>query len=379
MIYLDHAAATPINKEILKAYNSALISYFANPSSAHGLGHASLRTLENLDVRTLKLLKLNSNFEIIHVSGATEANNLAIIGYATRNPHKGSEIWCLPSEHPSTLNAMMHLRDKHSLKLISGELNKNGQIDLERLSEQLNEDTLLVSVSLVNSEVGYLNDIDAIVNLVRQKSHARIHVDLVQGYGHVSLFDLNRVDFITLTLHKLGGPKTHGLLIKRKELLLDSLVYGGGQQKNVRSGTEDLPGAIAMYKALQLAQQGLKENKEKIEEINWALHNNFKKSELIRINSTRDGSPYIFNMSLLKHKGSVVIEALSNQEIYVSSTSACSSRTNKGSKTLELVGESRQISENSIRLSFSYETTIEEISAFTEAFNRVLGRIKQNG
>ena len=379
MIYLDHAASTFLDTEIFDAYKKAMFDYYANPSSPHALGHRSSRILEELDKKTLKLLGLNSGFEVLHVSGATEANNLAIIGYALRNKRRGDELWYLPSEHPSTVNAIRHLEEKEGFKTVCGKLNKDGIIDLEELRNSLNQNTLLVSVSLVNSEVGFINNIKELVKIVRQNSKALIHVDLVQGFGHVDLFDLYSVDFLTLSLHKLNGPKTHGLLIKQKKTLLEPLFFGGGQQGNMRSGTEDLASAVAMYKAMQIAIEKQKENKDNAALLQQYLFELFESNRNVEVNSNQLCSPYIFNFSLLHHKGSVIIEALSNKEIYVSSTSACSSRTNSSSKTLDLLGKSRQISENSVRLSFSYDTSIKEIDMFYKVFSQILKEVKANG
>ena len=379
MIYLDHAAATPINETVFSAYKNALFTYFANPSSSHALGRELTRNFAIVDNKILKLLKLGSEFEIIHVSGATEANNLAILGYCLRNSKKGREVWCLPSEHPSTLSAMEDLDAVHHIKLNLGFLNSDGSVDLIKFKEQINVNTLLVSISLVNSEVGFINDIKEIVNLVRAQSNAKIHVDLVQGFGHVELFDLNSVDFLTLSLHKLGGPKCHGILIKRKNLMLQPLSFGGGQQNNLRSGTQDLPGAIAMYKALTIAEEKLLENHENIQIISDYLFKELSNNPDVIVNSLKKDSPYIFNFSLKQHKASVIIEALSNRQIYVSSTSACSSRTNSVSKTLVLLGRPIEQAENCIRLSFSFETTLDEIKEFNREFMDILKETKKNG
>ena len=374
-IYLDHAAATPIKNEVLETYNKAFKEFFSNPSSPHALGIESAKYLAQINSLILKELGLNDTYEVIHTSGATEANNLAILGYFKHNRLQDPRFIYLETDHPSVTKPMQHLKDSCKCRVFGLGLDTDGQPNTAELELILDDGPTLLSIGSVNSETGFINNLDSILALTKKYSKTVLHCDLVQGFGHVELPGLLDFDLLTLSSHKLGGPKGHGLLIKRKKILVEPIIYGGGQQNNIRSGTEDLAGAIAMLKVIRLS----KAIPENVGDFNQVLCSELNKRSDIVINSRRDGSPYIFNFSLLKHKASVVVEGLSLRDVFVSSTSACSSKTNGYSKAVYDVYGDKNRAENTIRLSFSNLTTVDDIKGFLNALYDVLSEVKKNG
>jgi len=377
MIYFDNAAATPIDSELLRVYNHALTDLYANPSSPHALGRKSMRLFESINEKTLKLLNLSSKkYEVIHTSGASEANNLAIVGYAIRNKKKGNHLIYLETDHPSVTEAHEYLKKAHDFDVSVLHLLPNGNVNVNELVSLLRDDTLLISIGLVNSETGFITNLKLVKDTIRQLSKALLHVDLVQAYGHLNLPSLDDIDFMTLSLHKLNGPKCHGLLIKTKKALLSPILHGGGQQENYRSGTIDLPGAITMFKALEIAKQKEIDTRMDVWKLNLTLKTFLTNyPDLFLLNSLDTSSLYIVNFSLKKHKASVVIEALSEKEIYVSSTSACASSANKPSTTLTALSLNERLATNAIRVSFGYQNTFEEVMVFSKVLLHILKEI----
>lgn len=375
MIYLDHAATTRIDPELWQKYQKANYDLFANPASSHGLGLKNEIFLKEANVRILEALHLNPpDYRVIHLSGATSANNLAIVGYALRNQNKGKHLICLCSEHPSVLESYHYLEKEHGFAVTYLPLDKNGQADLAKFQSALTERTILVSIGLVNSEVGFVNDLAQVQALMKDHS-AVLHVDLVQGLGAVPLPDLRGVGLMCISLHKLGGVKNHGLLIKQANLMLKPLSYGGNQQ-DVHSGTVDLPGAIMLASAIKKAQENECINRPNIRDLNNYLSEQLAKIPGIVLNSNSYCSPYIVNFSLLKHQASVVVEELSRKEIYVTSGSACASRTDAPSPTLLCLNKPIFLARNSIRVSMAKSTTKAELDAFLTALTQILKEVR---
>ena len=375
IIYLDNAATSKVDQEVLDSYNQITTKYFANPSSIHHLGQEANRLLEKSREQILKLLSL-SHHEVIFTSGATEANNLAIKGYAYANRGRGNHIITTATEHPSVLNAMKAL-EEDGFKLTILPVNDKGQIEVNSLSAAINDETILVSIMAANNETGAVNPIREVGEIVKKYPKIALHVDMVQAIGKVEI-PLENVDMISIAGHKIHGLLGSGVLIKEKKIILKPLLNGGGQENNLRSGTNTLALSASLAKALRLAIDHQKENYEHVKSLADFLLDYLKDNQdKYVINSSCKDNPYIVNFSLKKHKASVVVEALSNRNIMVSSLSACHSKGEDYSYVVYAMNKDMCLAHNTIRVSFSYENTLEEVETFTKELTAIIKEIKQ--
>lgn len=373
MIYFDHAATTPIRHEILDTYNDLLNNFFANPSSLHRLGQETSHLLSIAREQIASLFKRKSE-EVIFTSGATEANNLAIKGYALRYQNRGKHLITSKIEHPSVLKAFEQL-EKQGFECTYLDVDDNGTINLEQLRNSIRNDTILVSIMTVNNEVGSINNIKEIAAIVHQYPKVVFHSDTTQAIGKIDI-PYNDIDIFVLSAHKLNGLKGSGALIKRKHIEFLPLLSGGGQEFDYRSGTNDFQKEVVLAKTVRLVLEEQKKHYLKVKELHDYLLALLNSNKEISLNSPIDGSPYIINFSFLNKKASVVVEALSKAEIMVSTISACSSKKTVHSYVLEAMGKSKQIYQNSLRVSFGYQNTKEEIDYFVKVLFETINSIR---
>lgn len=372
MIYFDNAATTKLNKEVLKGFNDLNLKFFANSASTHKLGIESYRLEEKARSQIATLLNCEPN-EIIFTSGATESNNLAIKGSALKYKNRGKHIITSRVEHPSVLNAFKSLEEDFGFHVTYLDVNSDGSIELDSLKKAIRDDTILVSLMAVNNEVGSINPIKEIGELLKKYPKVIFHCDATQAIGKIKL-DYTNVDLLSMSSHKIHGFKGSGLLLKRKNIDLMPLFSGGGQEFNYRSGTNNYIYEVCLAKTLRISFEELENNYKYVKELNDYLR--IKLEELnVRINSPINASPYILSLSLDK-KASVVSEALSLKDIYVSTKSACSSKKSPTSYVLLAMGKSSLDSMNAIRISFSNENTKEEIDIFVKELNEILKTLK---
>lgn len=372
MIYFDYAATTPIRHEILDTYTDLLNNFFANPSSLHRLGQEASHMLNMAREQIASLFKRKSD-EVIFTSGATEANNLAIKGYALRYQNRGKHLITSKIEHPSVLKAFEQL-EKQGFECTYLDVDSYGKINIEELRKSIRNDTILVSIMAVNNEVGSINDIKEIASIVHQYPKAVFHSDTTQAIGKIDL-PYSDIDMFVLSAHKLNGLKGSGALIKRKHIELLPLLSGGGQEFDYRSGTNDFQKEVVLAKTIRLALEDQKDHYSKVLELHDYILNLLKNDEIV-INSSISGSPYIINFSFLNKRASVVVEALSKTGIMVSTISACSSKKTAHSYVLEAMGKSKQIYQNSLRVSFGYQNTKEEIDYFIRVLLETINSIR---
>lgn len=372
MIYFDNAATTRVNLEVLKTFNDLHSKFFANSASTHKLGKEVYRLEEMARNQISSLLKCESS-EIIFTSGATESNNLAIKGIAFQYQNRGKHLITTKVEHPSVLNAFKSLEEDFGFSVTYLDVNEKGVISLEELKNSLRNDTILVSIMSVNNEVGSINPIEEIGKLLKPYPKIVFHTDATQSIGKIQI-DYKDVDLLSMSSHKIHGFKGSGLLLKRKHLDLLPLLSGGGQEFNYRSGTNNYIYEVCLAKTLRLALEKQLINFDYVKNIN--LYCREKLSNLnVKINSPIDGSPFILSLSLNK-KASVVSEALSLEDIYVSTKSACSSKKSPTSYVLLAMHKDINDATNAIRLSFSEENTKEEIDVFVNSLTKILNNIK---
>ena len=375
VIYLDNAATTKVDPEVLNSYNQITLKYFANPSSIHSLGQESSRLLDKSREQILNVLKL-THHDVIFTSGATEANNLAIKGYCFANRSRGKHIITSAIEHPSVLNTVLEMQD-FGFEVTVLPVNKEGQIEVNSLKAAIREDTILVSLMMVNNEVGAINPIKEVGEYLKKFPKIAFHVDMVQAIGKLPL-DFNNIDMFTIAGHKIHGLLGSGLLIKEKKIILKAINQGGGQENNLRSGTNTLALSASLAKALRLAIEGEANNFKKVKVLSERLLGYLKDNkDKYLINSYNEDNPYIVNFSLLHHKASVVVEALSNRGIMVSSLSACHAKNEDYSKVVYAMYQDLNLAHNTIRISFDKDNTLEEVEALIKNLEEILKEIKQ--
>ncbi len=375
VIYLDNAATTKVDPEVLNSYNQITLKYFANPSSIHSLGQESSRLLDKSREQILNVLKL-THHDVIFTSGATEANNLAIKGYCFANRSRGKHIITSATEHSSVLNTVLEMQD-FGFEVTVLPVNKEGQIEVNSLKAAIREDTILVSLMMVNNEVGAINPIKEVGEYLKKFPKIAFHVDMVQAIGKLPI-DFNNIDMFSIAGHKIHGLLGSGLLIKEKKIILKAINQGGGQENNLRSGTNTLALSASLAKALRLAIEGEANNFKKVKVLSERLLGYLKDNkDKYLINSYYEDNPYIVNFSLLHHKASVVVEALSNRGIMVSSLSACHAKNEDYSKVVYAMYQDLNLAHNTIRISFDKDNTIEEVEALIKNLEEILKEIKQ--
>lgn len=368
MIYLDSAASTLPRNEVLLRFEEMARRYYANPSSNHGLGREADRVLSQCRKELLDAFGLAKTHQVLFTSGATESNNLTLIGLALQYRNRGNRVLVSAVEHPSVLEPVAYLEKEFGFEVIRLPVDEWGRVAPKTLEEALNDKTILVSIMGVNNETGAINDLKALADLVHRYPKCQFHSDLTQAIGKVAV-PYSCLDAFSFSGHKIHGIKGSGALVYKSTLRFVPVLHGGGQEFGFRSGTVSLPLCASLAEATTLARKEEKEGIAHAKTLFDALIQGIS-PEYVRWNSSSEGSPYVANFSLIKHKASVIVEALSEAGIFVSSASACSSRTDKTSKVLLSMNKSEEDASNAIRVSFSRENTLEEILTFVQTLNR---------
>ena len=374
MIYFDNASSTKPIKECLDTfYNESLNNYF-NPSSIHeGAMHLSAN-INRIKANFLKCLKLDDKYEVIFTSGASESNNLAIIGYALKNRNRGNKLITSKVEHESVLNVFRYLETLGFLVTYL-DVNKEGKIDLETFKKTIDKDTILVSLMPVNNEVGFILNIKEISEIIKMYPKCVLHCDAAQTLGK-ERFDYQLADLITISAHKIYGIKGIGALIKKKKISLMPLIHGGGQENGLRSGTLDYPAIASFNVSLNYITTNFENFYKKTLVLQDYLLKELSKIDEIVINTSKNSSPYVVNFSFKTKKASVIVEALSNRGIYCSSVSACNSKKEESSYVLKAIGRSEKEAHNSLRISLSKDNTFEECEEFIKVLKELIAIIR---
>ena len=375
IIYLDNAATAKVDPEVLDSYNQITLKYFANPSSIHSLGQEASRLLDKSREQILNVLKL-THHEVIFTSGATEANNLAIKGYCFANRTRGNHIITSVSEHPSVLNSVLELKD-FGYEVTVLPVNEKGAVEVKNLKAAIKDNTILVSLMMVNNETGAINPIKEIGEYLKKFPKIAFHVDMVQAMGKLPL-DLENIDMFSVAGHKIHGLLGSGILVKEKKIILKAINNGGGQENNLRSGTNTLALSASLAKAIRIAVSNQAKDYEHVKVLSERLLDYLKDNQdKYRINSFFEENPYIVNFSLRNHKASVVVEALSNRGIMVSSLSACHAKHEDYSAVVYAMTNDLNIAHNTIRVSFGKDNTLEEVEVLIKNLDSIIKEIKQ--
>ena len=360
-VYLDNSATTRVYKESAELAADVMYNSYGNPSSLHRKGIEAEKLIKKAKEQIAKTIKATPG-EIYFTSGGTEADNLAIIGGCGAN--RGKHILSTNIEHPAVMSALQHLEKKgYHLELIP--VHKNGVVDLDRFSKMLHKDTALVSCMYVNNEIGSIQPVEKMAKIIKSSgSGAAFHIDAVQAYGKIP-FTVSSLDadFISLSSHKIHGPKGVGALYINSKSKISPIQFGGGQQNGIRPGTENVPGIAAFGLAAEMCHTNMVEKTERMEYLKNRLKNGILSNiDDVLINTPENNSaPHILNVSFAYVKSEVLLHSLETDGIYVSSGSACSSHKKGPSYVLTAIGTDRRMIDGSIRLSLSEFTTEEEI------------------
>ncbi|WP_343012499.1 cysteine desulfurase family protein [Gemella morbillorum] len=367
MIYLDNCATTKPYDEVLKTFVEVNNNYYGNPASINKYGKTVNKLLNAARTQVADILGVESD-TIYFTSCATESNNIALLGSVEHKKDFGNRIIVSRIEHPSVLETFRELEHRGFI-LDYVNVDENGFIDLEHLKSLLTKETILVSVMHVNNIFGAIQPIEGIVEILKEYPKIHFHVDGVQGVLKEKI-DLTMIDSYSISAHKFHGLKGVGVLYLKSRRTTHNITFGGGQENGLRSGTVNVPGAVSLAKALRLTQEKVNDVKEKHYEYKKLIVDELSAIEHVIINSPlqKNFVDSIINISLPKIKGEAVVNALNERGVMVSTTSACSSRTFHLNEALYARGLSRENIEGSIRVSFSYETKLEEVRKFIEIF-----------
>ena len=360
MIYFDNSATTRPYKEVIDSFVKVSSEYFGNPSSLHGLGVQAEKLLTQARAQMANLLAVKPT-EIYFTSGGTESNNLAIKGTALAHKNKGRHLILSSVEHPSVRGAMEQLKSA-DFEITYLPVDSYGRVSVEDVKASIRKDTILVSVMHVNNEVGTIQPIKEIGKLLKQYPTILFHVDGVQAIGKVPLnLVKNGVDLCSFSAHKFHGLKGTGALFIKEGVRLDPLLSGGNQEWQIRSGTENVAGTVAMAKALRMTMEKSESGLKKMERVKSVLRTELEKIDGLTINTPVEHSaPHILNFSIKGIKSEVLIHALEQKGIFLSTTSACSSKKQLPSQTLLAMGVPDELADSAFRISLSYDNTEEE-------------------
>lgn len=366
MIYLDYAANTPADLQVINSFSEVSREYIANPNSTHKLGTKALERL-NVSVKKISELLGVSENEVIFTSGASESNNTAIKGIAGHYKKYGKHIITTYLEHSSVNGAVAYLKD-NGFEVDYVEIAQDGLVDLQNLKELLREDTILVSICYVDSEVGLTQQINKIGELLKIYPHCNFHVDATQAVGKIPV-SFEDVDLVTFAPHKFYGLNGCGVLIKKEKIIIEPLIHGGISTSAFRSGTPALGMIVATEKALSLSYENLHERYNHVRNLNDKLKKEFKKYSNVKINSNENSVPFILNISISKVNTEQFKMELEELDMYVSTKSACCA-PNTASRPVYAVTKDRKRALSTLRISLSHLTTENDINLFLDAFDK---------
>ena len=367
MIYFDNSATTKMYPEVLDTYRKVNEQFFGNPSSLHRLGNEADALLQQSRKQIAQLLGVHPD-EIFFTSGGTESDNWAIKGTAMEKFATGKHLIASSVEHPAVSKSLEQL-GKLGFEITYLPVDADGIVSVEELGKAIRKDTILVSVMAINNEVGSIQPIEAIGELLENYPWVHFHVDAVQAVSEcVPLIPHPRVDLLSLSAHKFHGPKGVGILYKKHGKRIAPLLTGGGQEAGMRSTTENVGGVAAMAKALRMTLENGASSREQEQLVRGKLFAALSEYEDVRIFSPEDGAGHILCFAMKGVRGEVMVHAFESQDIFISTTSACSSRKKGTPYTLGSMGVPLSWSQCAVRISLSGENTQAEADAFIEHF-----------
>lgn len=378
-VYLDNSATTRCYDEVAELMHKIMCEDYGNPSSMHNKGIEAEQYLRYAGETLAKLLKVSEK-EILFTSGGTESDNIALIGTAMANHRRGRHLITTKIEHPAILQPMAYLENQ-GFQVTYLPVDHQGRISLQDLERAIRPDTILVSIMHTNNEIGSIQPIEEAGELIkRMNPQTLFHVDAVQGFGKFCIYPAKaHVDMMSVSGHKIHGPKGVGFLYIRKGAKVSPIIYGGGQQKGMRSGTENVPGIAGLAKAAELIYRNLDQDMDRMYRLREMFIQGISDIEDVKINGCpgREGAAHIVSLSVRGVRSEVLLHALEEREIYVSAGSACASNKPQTSATLKAIGVERELLDSTIRFSFSDFTTEEEIQYTIQAVSEVVPALRR--
>lgn len=369
-IYMDNSATTLPYDEVCDTVFDAMKRFYANPSSLHNLGKYAEDEMEKARKFIAKMINASAE-EIYFTSGGTESDNIAMLGYALKNRKRGNKIITTKAEHPAVLECCKHL-ESVGFNVVYANLLPNGVVDEGELLNEVDADTILVSVMHVNNETGAVMPIEKIGPAVKAKNpNCAFFSDAVQSFGKIKIdAEKAKLDMLSASAHKIGGPNGIGFIYIRKKTRIESPVFGGGQERGIRSGTHNVAGILGFLKACEIKQKFMQTDREKLREVKNIIEESVKKLPYTRVNSPENGLEYILNVSFTGLKSEVILHVLESNGIFVSSGSACSSRKTHVSHVLDAMGIDKRSAEGAVRFSFSPNNTADDARYVAQVLER---------
>mgnify|MGYP002515506801 CR=1 FL=1 len=377
--YFDNSATTQVFDCVKDAVVNAMTMDYGNAAARHMKGVEAEKIIKEARREIANSLKVQEK-EILFTSGGTESNNLALIGTALANQRTGKHLITSAVEHPSVYNTMAWLEEQ-GFEITYLPVDSFGCISLAELEEAVREDTILVSIMYVNNEIGAVEPVEEIARCIKNKNpKTYFHVDAIQAYGKFQIRPKKQgIDLLSVSAHKIHGPKGIGFLYIDEKVKIRPIVFGGGQQKGMRSGTENVPGIAGLARAAELVYADLDRDVDRMYGLREMLIDGVSRIEDVRVNGCpgREGAPHIVSLSVRGVRSEVLLHALEEREIYVSAGSACSSNKPQISDTLKAIGVERDLLGSTIRFSFSVFTTEEEIKYTIQALEEMVPMLRR--
>ena len=378
-VYLDNSATTRCSERAKDLMVKVLMEDYGNPSSLHMKGVEAENYIKEAKKKIAKTLKVDEK-EILFTSGGTESNNTALIGAALANKRAGNHIITTSIEHAS-VSAVTGYLEELGFRVTYLKVDADRIISLDELREAVCEDTILVSMMMVNNEIGAVEPIEEAIKVIKEKNpNTLVHVDAIQAYGKYRIFPKKLgIDMLSVSGHKIHAPKGTGFLFIKDKTKVKPLIYGGGQQKGMRSGTENVPGVAALGEAAEEIYENFYEKIDHLYQIKQRFVEGVLKIEGVSVNGKtgRDSAPQIVSVSIDDVRSEVMLHTLEDRKIYVSAGSACSSNKPSVSHTLTNIGLKGSLLDSTIRFSFSVHTTEEEIDYALEVMNEVVPKLRR--
>lgn len=377
--YFDNSATTRCSDAVVALMQQVLLDDYGNPSSLHMKGVVAEKYIKTATEQIARTLKVSEK-EIIFTSGGTESNNLALIGVALANQRAGKHIITTSIEHASVYNPLIFLEEQ-GFEVTYLPVDETGRISLEALAEAVRDDTILVSMMHVNNEIGTIEPVEEAAKLVREKNPGTlIHVDAIQSFGKLRIYPKRMgIDLLSVSGHKIHGPKGVGFLYVKDKTKIRPIIHGGGQQKNMRSGTENVAGIAGLGAAVEKLYQQFDEKMEHLYELREYLVAGMQALEGTTINGAegRNAAPHIVSVSFAGIRAEVLLHALEERGVYVSTGSACSSNHPAISGTLKAIGVKPELLDATVRFSLSVESTREEADYVLEQLAELLPMLRR--
>ena len=378
-VYLDNSATTRCFDEVAQLMHKIMCEDYGNPSSMHHKGVEAERYVRDARETLAKILKVNEK-ELLFTSGGTESDNIAVIGTAMANHRRGRHLITTQIEHPAILQPMAYLQNQ-GFEVTYLPVDRKGRISLKDLERAIRPDTILVSIMHTNNEIGSLQPVAEAGELIKKcNPQTMFHVDAVQGFGKFRIYPKKmQIDMLSVSAHKIHGPKGVGFLYLREGARVNPIMYGGGQQKGMRSGTENVAGSAGMAKAAELVYRDLDSDMERMYGLREMLINGVSQIEEVKVNGClgREGAAHIVSLSVRGVRSEVLLHALEERGIYVSAGSACASHKPQPSATLRAIGIEKELLDSTIRFSLSVFTTKEEIAYTVQALNEMVPMLRR--